>query len=281
MFACGVETASHEIQMYSASLPAGAPLSASGWMLTADDGDSSRPKLLAGKAWSHPWDGEGGRHCPSYVKGWDPRNNAWVKRIYYAGAAHHYMGPYAIGYLEWDGREWLDQPAPSFTANEDWEHGSVYEPNLVYHDGKWKMWYVAGANQDDCLVQGYAESPDGHSGWSAHRVVFAQEERVFDFCVIQVGDGFEAVFAHVNVSNVDLPKTGLWWCRAEHPSPDVADWSEPVRISAAGPWKPVLRYGETAPQRMFVFHDGVYPAAPGGAMPIHFTINCLEIDRPA
>ena len=56
---------------------------------------------------------------------------------------------------------WLDQPEPVFTATEDWERGSVYEPNVLYHDGKWKMWYVAGSNQHDYLVQGYAESEDG------------------------------------------------------------------------------------------------------------------------
>ena len=48
----------------------------------------------------------------------------------------------------------MDQPEPAFIANEEWEHGSVYEPNLIYHDGKWKMWYVAGSNQEDYLVHG-------------------------------------------------------------------------------------------------------------------------------
>jgi hypothetical protein len=32
-------------------------------------------------------DGKGGRHCPSYVKGWEPTKGEWVERIYYAGAA--------------------------------------------------------------------------------------------------------------------------------------------------------------------------------------------------
>ena len=280
MFACGVELGSAEIQMYSASLPEGAPLSASGWTLTPDPSDATKPALLAGKTRSYGWDGKGGRHCPSYGKGWDPAKKAWVERIYYAGAALHFMGPYAIGYLEWDGARWIDQPTPAFEANQPWEHGSVYEPNLVYHDGKWRMWYVAGANQEDYLVQGYSESPDGRGDWSPHRMVFAPGEKVFDFCVEPVGDGFEAVFSRVNVSNADLPKTGLWWCRAKEPSADIADWSEPVRISGPGPWKPVLRYGETDPGRMFVFHDGVYPAAPGSVIPINFTVECLEMQRP-
>jgi len=49
------------------------------------------------------------------------------------------LGPYTIGFLEWDEEQWQDQPEPAFGASEDWENGGVYEPNLVYHDGKWKM----------------------------------------------------------------------------------------------------------------------------------------------
>ncbi|HVI80955.1 MAG TPA: hypothetical protein VM715_22955, partial [Candidatus Acidoferrum sp.] len=65
----------------------------------------------------------------------------WVERIYYAGGAEQVWGPYTIGYLEWDGTGWVDQHRPVFNPEEEWEHGSVYEPNLVYADGKWKMWY--------------------------------------------------------------------------------------------------------------------------------------------
>lgn len=281
MCICGVERGSHEIHLYSATLPEGAALSATGWTVTAKPEDPSRPALAAGKKRSHWWDGTGGRHCPSYAKGWDPDKNAWVERIYYAGAARDFMGPYAIGYLEWDGAEWVDQAAPAFTANEYWERGSVYEPNLIYHDGKWKMWYVAGANQDDYLVHGYAESPDGRTGWSHHRIVFAPEEKVFDFCVLPVAGGFEAVFAQVNVGKAELPKTGLWWTHAKEPSPVISDWSEPVRLSGPGPWKPVLSYDEKNPQKMFVFYDGQYTNTTGIGIPFHFTLNCLEIDRPA
>jgi hypothetical protein len=281
MFVCGVEHGPHEIDIFSASLPHAAPLSASGWTISADPQNSSRPALLAGKSRSHWWDGQGGRHCPSWVRGWDPEKNAWVERIYYSGAARHFMGPYAIGYLEWDGTAWIDQPAPVFTANEYWERGSVYEPNLIWHDGKWKLWYVAGANQDDYLVQGYSESPDGRTNWSEHRVVFAAEEKVFDFCVIEASGRYEAVFACVNLGKSELPKTGLWWCHSDEPSPDPSRWSEPVRISDPGPWKPVLRYDPAGSRSMFVFHNGAYPNARPGEIPFHFTIECLEIDRPA
>ena len=135
-------------------------------MLTRDPAGELEP--LAGHSMSSSWDGNGGRHCPSYVKGWDPVKGDWIERLYYAGSAENLWGPYTIGFLEWDGERWVDQPGPAFTANEAWEHGSVYEPNLIYHDGKWKMWYVAGANQDDYLVHGYAESADGVTGWSGH-----------------------------------------------------------------------------------------------------------------
>jgi len=275
-----VDKLTWEIHLFSASLPEGAPLAATGWSLAADEQHPTAPALVAGKTRSHWWDGKGGRHCPSYVKGWDPDRQDWVERIYYAGAARDFMGPYVIGYIEWDGARWVDQPAPVFTANEYWEHGSVYEPNLIYHDGKWKLWYVAGANQDDYLVHGYSESPDGRTGWSHHRMVFAPEEKVFDFCVRAVEDGFEAVFARVNVGKTELPRTGLWWTHAKDPSPEIAAWSEPLRISGPGPWKPVLVYGEADPRKMLVFYDDQYANTSGVGIPIHFTLNCLEMDRP-
>jgi hypothetical protein len=281
MFICGVEKTSREIHIYSASLPQDASLSAAGWSIAADANDPTKPALLAAKTRSYWWDGAGGRHCPSYVKGWNSELNAWVERIYYAGAARDFMGPYVIGYLEWDGERWVDQSAPAFTANEYWERGSVYEPNLIYHDGKWKMWYVAGANQDDYLVHGYSESPDGQTGWSHHQMVFAPEEKVFDFCVCPVADGFDAVIARVNVGKTELPNTGLWWTHAKEPSPAISDWQEPVRISGPGPWKPVLLYDECDSKRMFVFHDNQYSNTSGIGIPFHFTVDCFEIERPA
>jgi hypothetical protein len=290
MFAGGLEDSQPDIQLFSASLPSGAPLSAQGWMITPDPTEASKPALLAEKSRSFWWDGNGGRHCPSYVKGWDPEQGIWVERIYYAGAAQSFLGPYTIGYLEWDGARWVDQSAPVFTANEYWEHGSVYEPNLIYHDGKWKMWYVAGANQDDYLVQGYAESPNGRTDWSAHQIVFAPEEKVFDFCVIEAHGGYEAVFSRVEVSGgmagivprKDGPsQTGLWWCKATTPSPNMADWSEPVRIAGPGLWKPVLCYDEADPQMLFVFYDNAYPNTSGFGIPMHFTLECIQVERPA
>jgi hypothetical protein len=152
--------------LFSASLPVGAPFSAHDWKLTRDE--SGRLVPLARSDLRGAWDGCGGRHCPSYVRGWDPVKGEWVERIYYAGSADNLWGPYSIGFLEWTGTLWEDREGPVFTASEAWERGSVYEPNLIYHDGKWKMWYVAGSNHENYLIHGYAESENGRTDWSEH-----------------------------------------------------------------------------------------------------------------
>ena len=289
MYLAGQRKTDENIHLFSASLPEGSPLAATGWSLTPDQTDLSKIALLAGSVRSKSWDWNGGRHCPSYVKGWDPQRQVWVERIYYAGAAENPWGPYTIGYLEWNGLQWLDQPQPVFVANQEWEHRSVYEPNLIYHEGKWKMWYVAGSNQEDYLVHGYAESVDGCTGWSQHKIFAPPEMKLFDFCVIQRGSGFEAVFSRVWLGKtVAPPDTGLWWCRADHPASDLAEWSKPVQIMTAenhgwhtGPWKPSAQYCETDPDKMFVFFDGAYRSSVPGGFPFAFTLGCLEIDKPS
>ncbi|HJZ80876.1 MAG TPA: hypothetical protein VKD91_11040 [Pyrinomonadaceae bacterium] len=291
MYLAGRAQNRESIELFSASLPPGAPLAASGWTLTASPVDKTKIADLAGHEASKGWDLKGGRHCPAYVKGWDPSRRVTVERIYYAGSATSPWGPYTIGYLEWDRTRWVDQAAPVFTANEEWEHGSVYEPNLIYHEGKWKMWYVAGSNQDDYIVQGYAESVDGRTNWTKHQIVFPAEEKVFDFCVIQTGRGFEAVFARVWLGKSGMPPltTGLWWCQAKTPSPKVADWSRPIQIMPmsdspwhlGGAWKPSVQYSESDPSRMLVFFDGLYQRKEPAPFPFVFTLGCLEVARPA
>jgi hypothetical protein len=270
--------------IFSASLPAGAPLTATGWQLTR--GLTGELQPVAGRSLSQTWDGNGGRHCPSYVRGWDAGRNAWIERIYYAGAAQNLWGPYTIGFLEWDGERWADQPEPAFLPKEDWEHGSVFEPNLIYHEGKWKMWYVAGSHQEDYLVHGYSESADGRTNWSKHEIFAPPEMRMFDFCVRPRGDQFEAIFSRVWVSGgIPAPGTGLWHCRATLPAGRFADWSEPVQIMSAadrgwhsGPWKPSLQFDEQNPARALVFFNGLYRTNDPGPFPFAFTLGCLEID---
>lgn len=283
MYVAGQALGYGPTQIYSASLRAGAPLSAEGWTLTRDEAGAVVP--LAGQQASAAWDLNGGRHCPSYVKGWDPHTGTWVERIYYAGAAENLWGPYTIGYLEWNGNAWIDQPTPAFEANEDWERGSVYEPNLVYADGKWKMWYVAGSNLDDYLVHGYAESDDGKSSWSQHKIFAPAEMKMFDFCVRPRGGRYEAVFSRVWLAGTPPPsETGLWRCTADTPSSDFNDWSQPVQIMTAedrgwhtGPWKPSLQYDDADPEHAFVFFDGAYKTSDPGPFPFAFTAGCLEM----
>lgn len=256
--------------LFSANLPQGARLSATGWKPLRNAAGQLVP--LTRRDRSEPWDGKGGRHCPSYVKGWDLERAAWVKRIYYAGAAENLWGPYAIGYLEWDGQQWIDRPEPAFVANEGWEHGSVYEPNLLYHDGKWKMWYVAGSNHEDYLVHGYAESEDGRTGRSKHVVFAAPEMKMFDFCVCQRGKRFDAVFARVWMGGGEMPsEAGLWWCHSSLPSAVLSDWGQPVQVMTAedrgwhaGPWKPSLQFDSDAGKRGVVFFNGSYRTSDPG-----------------
>jgi predicted GH43/DUF377 family glycosyl hydrolase len=222
------------------------------------------------------------------VKGWDPQRRQWVERIYYAGAAENLWGPYTIGFLEWDGKHWLDQPEPAFTAQEEWERGSVYEPNLIYHDGKWKMWYVAGSNRDDYLVQGYAESEDGRTGWSKHMVFAPPHMKMFDFCVRPRQASFCAIFARVWLGGGASPhETGLWCCTAATPSSRLSEWSEPVQIMTAedrgwhsGPWKPSFDFIEDAGNRALVFFDGCYKTSDPGPFPFAFTLGCADINLP-
>jgi len=268
------------IHLFSATLEPGAPLAAAGWKLTADPRDASRVEILAGYESSAAWDHQGGRHCPCHVKGWDPRRGAWVERIYYAGASQFLWGPYAIGYLEWDGERWIDQAAPVFLAAEDWERGSVYEPNVIYADGRWKMWYVAGSNQQNYIVQGYAESQDGATDWSKHTVFMPAEEKIFDFHVFRGVEGYEAVFSRIALTaETPAENAGLWWCESEDASADAAHWSQPVQILTAadrgwhsGPWKPSAQYGEGESKHLFVFFDGVYRTADPGPFPFAFTL---------
>ena len=272
--------------IYSASLPSGASLSPTGWKLTRDAMGALAP--VAGRSSSWAWDGNGGRHCPSYVKGWEPCAGEWVERIYYAGAAENLWGPYRIGFLQWNGEKWIDQPEPAFAANEEWEHGSVYEPNLVYHDGKWKMWYVAGSNREDYLVHGYAESEDGSAGWSKHAVFAPPDMKMFDFCIRQRGGAFDAIFSRVWVRESTPPlDTGLWWCRADKPSGRLSDWSQPIQIMTgedrgwhSGPWKPSFQFHGQSGDCALVFFDGSYPTSDPGPFPFAFTLGCLKIDLP-
>jgi hypothetical protein len=282
MYLAGQAAGYGPTELFSAGLPQHASLSAEGWQLDRSVDGQLIP--LAARERSNSWDGRGGRHCPSYVRGWDPREKRWAERIYYAGAADNLWGPYTIGYLEWDGARWVDQPNPVFRAQEEWERGSVYEPNLIYDEGRWKMWYVAGSNQDDYIVHGYAESDDGIQ-W-VKRTVFAPPDfKMFDFNVSKRAGDYVAVFSRVWLKDgAPSRETGLWWCEAKRASANLRDWSMPVQILSAeatswhgGTWKPSVAFSEHD-ARAFVFFDGSYRTNDSGPFPFVMTQGVIEID---
>jgi len=286
MFLAGQKAPGMPTDIFGATLPQGTPLASTGWRVARDGNGEPRP--LCGRQSSAAWDGQGGRHCPSYVRGWDPEAEREVERIYYAGSAQNSWGPYAIGFLEWNGETWVDQPAPAFVAADEWERGSVYEPNLIYHDGRWKMWYATGSAHQKHIVQGYAESVDGRTGWSRHEVFAPAEMRIFDFCVRQRGGGFEAIFSRLWFGDgPPSDETGLWWCYSSSPSSRISGWSEPVRIMTAAdqgwhsaPWKPSFDFAAAGSRHAFIFFDGCYRNDNPGPFPFTFTVGCLETELP-
>ena len=117
MYLAGQASGRGATNLYGASLPVGAPLSPRGWRISRDDKGELTP--IAGNEASKAWDGSGGRHCPSYVKGWDPGRREWIERIYYAGSAENLWGPYSIGFLQWNGQAWEERSEPVLVGNED------------------------------------------------------------------------------------------------------------------------------------------------------------------
>jgi len=285
MFLAGQEHGYGAPQLYSASLAAGAPLGVQGWTLTRRATGELKP--LAPPSATGRWDSGGGRHCPAFVKGWDPHRQRWVERIYYAGAAEHIGGPYTIGYLEWEGEGWTPQEKAVFAGVEQWEHGSVFEPNLIFHDGRWKMWYVAGSNAEDYLAHGYAESADGRE-WTVRQLFAPPEMRMYDFCVREREGGFDAVYARAWLKAGDPPpETGLWHCRAKSPSGVLAEWGEAQQLMGAenrgwhaGPWKPSVACEPEDAGQVLVFFDGMKRIEGGGPFPFVFTQGCLEVEAP-
>jgi len=85
-------------------------------------GASGRAKLERGVGWQ--WRPA----LPVVCEGVGPDKGEWLERIYYAGLADNLWGPYTIGFLQWNGAMWEDRHEPAFVAQEEWEHGSVFEP---------------------------------------------------------------------------------------------------------------------------------------------------------
>jgi hypothetical protein len=276
------------INLVSASLPAGAPLSVTGWTITTLPGKAEQAAELMPASPAGRWDV--GRHCPCYVRGWDASassgKGAWRERLYYAGSATMFGGPYTIGFAEWDGSRWMPQQTACLKATEPWEHGNVAEPNVIFHNGEWHLWYCAGPDAAMRYAQGYAVSDDGKTWWQ--RTVFYPAEReVFDYSVIAANGRLEAVFSRGNPNTGHTrPEDGLWWTyAAAKAAPETREsWSEPQQILSVTPgapawyanavWKPSFRYDENDPARILLFFDGA--AAGTGGRPV-FSVGAAEL----
>jgi hypothetical protein len=260
-------------------------LTAEGWRFARDGGLTAQ---VSDKGLSGSWDGRGGRHCPSYARGVHPDTGNVVERLYYAGAGDNKWGPYSIGCLEWRDGAWQEDEEPVFSPQEEWEGGSVFEPNVLYAGGQWHLWYACGsagsadrADGDPAppagVGHGYAVSRDGRTNWT-RRAFSPAQAWVHDFAPRQLSDGgFGAIFACISP---ERDKAGLWWCRADQPQASLAAWGPTTRLAGPGFWKP--SWIEKSDGSLFITADNSYEKPQGApGIPVYFTIDVIQATMPS
>lgn len=267
--------------LFSASLPSGAPLGSDHWAITTQGDRRRRAASLVAQPRRGSWDATG-LHTPSYAAGTgvDATGEHYsCERIYYAGRSSASIidnsSPISIGVLERTPHGWVRYPRPVITGEP--EFASALEPKVRYFEGKWRVWYaatprVAGKKTPPIYQIRYVDSEDGITNWSQPQVLFSTDDGYFDAVVIPGSDGYEMVTSRSgNLSGApDFPVQGLWWLSSQTPSGDRSDWShDPVPIlradSGAEDWYangvlgPTVRYGDTVEDSstMYVFFTGV------------------------
>jgi hypothetical protein len=285
MFGAGlVQDSGFHINLLSASWEPHVALGAKGWTIATKAGDPTKAAELIPPSPPNHWDV--GRHCPSYVSGWDVTANdgkgALRERLYYSGSATAFGGPYSNGFAEWDGERWIPQETPCLAATEPWEYGNVSEPNVLYQDGKWHMWYSAGPDRTKRYAQGYAVSNDGKTNWK-RTLFYPAADEVFDHAVIAARGRLEAVFARYNP--ITGTGGGLWWHYAQSNLGNPGSWSESRQILSTtrdaanwytqAIWKPSFLYQHRDPDRMSIFFNRA--ATNKGARPV-FSVGTMECD---
>lgn len=267
--------------LFSASLPPGAPLSSDQWAITTRAGKGRRAAALVDQPPKGSWDAYG-LHTPSYAAGTGINAAGQTyqrERIYYAGRSSTSIidnrRPISIGVLERTAHGWARRPHPVLSGGDDFP--SVLEPKVRYLEGKWRLWYVAtpqvaGKKAPPVYQIRYVDSENGITDWSRPRVLFSTDEGYFDAVVSSVAGGYEMVTCRSGnlAGATDFPAQGLWWLSSHVPSGSRKDWSsEPVQIldaeSSAGDWYangvlgPSVQYGDTAEDSdtMYVFFTGV------------------------
>ena len=266
--------------LFSASLPPGAPLSSNEWSITTST-DPRRAMPLIEQPPLGGFDGWG-LHTPSYVRGMGldaDGEPVQRERIYYAARSSRTVTanrkPYSIGMLEKTPVGWARHPVPILTGIPD--SPSVAEPKARYIEGRWRIWYVNTPGEvgkkdlPEYRIE-YVESEDGVTGWSAPKVLFSTADGYFDAVPIPADGGYEMVVSRGGnlYSTPGFPAQGLWLLRSKTPSGDRTDWTrDPVRILDADrgePWYangvfgPSIRYGDTPEDSdtLYVFFTGVH-----------------------
>jgi hypothetical protein len=309
MFLGGFQT-SFKNNLFTATLPPGAPLSSTEWRLTTVASNHRRAAPLVDQPPQGSWDAFG-LHSPSYVQG------PTARRIYYAGRGGKSVTdntvPYAIGMLEWTGADWERRPAPVLRGTHDLPN--VLEPKVRYLDGKWRMWYAAtpveaGKTITPTYQVRYVDSDDGLA-WSQPQVLFSSHENFYDAAVwTSDHDTYEMLTCRSTnlYARPDFPKQGLWWLSSTAPSGRRADWtSHPVLLLDAdngpewygnGIFGPTIAHDDTTddPDTIYVFFAGVTKERswwrttlrharslrpPPVPAPYFFTIGRAQLRRPS
>ena len=236
MFLGGFRT-SFRNNLFTATLPPGAPLGSTQWRLTTVPGRPHRARPLVPQPAKRSWDAFG-LHSPSYLEG------AGIRRVYHAGRGGVTVTdnavPYAIGVLEWSSGGWRRRPGPVLTGTPDFPN--VLEPKVRHLDGRWRMWYAAtpveaGRAATPVYQVRYADSADGLR-WSEPQVLFSTEEGFYD-AVVWTADGTRYQMLTCRSTNLyarsEFPPQGLWWLTSRSPSGRRADWTaDPVLLLDAG-----------------------------------------------
>ncbi|MFD0560138.1 hypothetical protein FB566_4132 [Stackebrandtia endophytica] len=264
-----------KVQLFTATLPIGAPLSSGEWSLVTDPKRPTRAVPVVPLPPKGEWDSRG-MHTPSYVRGRQP-DGTTEERIYYAGhsarAVTGNRSRYSIGYLRRTATGWSRYGPPVHAGTP--ERPSVLEPLVRYDEGLWRMWYLSAPHEvgpgemPDYQLE-YVESPDGIH-WGTPEIMFTTVDGFFDNAVIAVDGHYEMVVARgTNLHGTpNFPEQGLWWLRSPKPSGRRSDWTDhPVRLLNSEveplPWfanggcGPAFHYGDTEADRdtMYIFFTG-------------------------
>lgn len=267
----GAAHSGEKVNIFTASLPEGAPLSSDQWTITTVAGDPTQAAPLV----EHP-EGESDEwlHTPSYARGL-AADGSVSERIYYTANRCVSEGErlFSIGVLEREADAWCRREELVWRGFGD--RVNVLEPKVMWSDGKWRMWVMATAEEagpgdlPNYQIH-YLQSDNGLVGWSEPEVLFDERDNYFDAVAIATDQRSEMVVARApNMFDTPgFPSQGLWWLSSPSPSGDRLSWTtHPVHLldadngppwCASGTYGPSIAYGDTDADRdvLYVFFTG-------------------------